>query len=95
MTMNNDAFWSIANALACAAIAYLVGCPRAQPGRRLSLRVTVARTLVASMAAAVCVSIIMHRYATPFEVVLNIAIAFAAYAQHGDIIADTRRTPDT
>ncbi|WP_434107614.1 hypothetical protein [Paraburkholderia caffeinilytica] len=41
----------------------------------------VAHTLAASMAVAVYVSSIMHRYATPFECVLNIAGAFAACAQ--------------
>ncbi|WP_233872552.1 hypothetical protein [Paraburkholderia adhaesiva] len=85
--------WEIANAIACAAIAWFVGFPHARPGRHLSLRMVIARTLVASMAAGICVSILVHRYAAPLEVFLNFTIAFAAWAQHGDILADNGIRP--
>ncbi|WP_233873972.1 hypothetical protein [Paraburkholderia adhaesiva] len=86
--MNADTLWSLANAIACAARAYFTGFPRAQPGR-----MAIARTLVATMAAAISVSILVHRYAAPFEVVLNFAFAFAACVQRGDILGDAGRSP--
>jgi hypothetical protein len=94
MTMSIDALLHAANAFACGAIAYFVGFPRVPPGRHLTLRATIARTLVASMAAGVCVSILLHYYAPQFEVVLNFAIAYLAYVRNGDIAASnhTRTT---
>ncbi|WP_233863465.1 hypothetical protein [Paraburkholderia adhaesiva] len=86
-------WWEVANALACASIAYFVGFPHAQAGRHISLRMAIARTLVASMASAVCVSILVHRYALPFEVLLNFAFAFAVWARHGDIAAGMDEGP--
>lgn len=91
--MNGSPLWSIANALACGLIAYFVGFPHVQAGRRLPLRATVARTLVASMAAGICASIILRHYGPKLEVVLNITIAFAAYVRHGDIVSGPREPP--
>lgn len=89
-----DTLWSLANMVACGAIAYFVGFPRARAGRHVPLRTAIARTLVASMAAAICVSVTVHRYAAPFEVVLNMTLALAAWARRGDILVDEHRLSD-
>lgn len=91
--MNGSPLRSIANALACGLIAYFVGFPHVQAGRRLPLRATVARTLVASMAAGICVSIVLHHYVPQLEVILNMTLAFAAYVRHGDIVSGPREPP--
>ncbi|WP_321914828.1 hypothetical protein [Paraburkholderia sp. J11-2] len=79
--------WRLANAVVLGILSWRVGFPNGRPGRALSPGERIARTLVAAMAGATCVAILVGIYGLPFEVVLNVVYAGAAWIRGGALTA--------